>query len=293
MLARGADALAAFGATVDGSAIDRVWVGDHVSFRGGRGTDGLLAAIAIAAVTRRVTVETAVYLLPLRHPLPVARQVAGIAELAPGRFVFGVGIGGEDPLEVANCGVDMSTRGARTDEALPLIRRLLDGERVDHRGEQFELDGATIVPSPDPRVPMVVGGRSPAALRRAARHGDGWLGVWVTPERFAENSQRVADEAERIGRRAASWEHGFLAWCGFADSRAAARPKLAAAMELFYGVPFARFERSSPVGTPDEVAEDLAPYVEAGASSILLSPIADDFDAALAGAERVRALLRR
>src|SRR5437899_10238449 len=147
LFAGGAAALQAFGRAVDDSTIDVVWVGDHVSFRGGRGQDGLLTAMALAAVTERVTIQTAVYLLPLRHPLVVARQVAGIAELAPGRFTFGVGVGGDDPDEVRNCGVDPATRGRRTDESLDLVRRLLAAEVVDHHGDAFELAAASIVPT--------------------------------------------------------------------------------------------------------------------------------------------------
>jgi alkanesulfonate monooxygenase SsuD/methylene tetrahydromethanopterin reductase-like flavin-dependent oxidoreductase (luciferase family) len=290
--AAGADALAAFGAAVDASELDRVWLGDHVSFKGGQGYDGLLGAMALAAVTRRITLQTAIYLLPLRHPVPVARQVAGIAELAPGRFVLGVGVGGDDPSELVNCGVDPKTRGRRTDESLALVRRLLSGETLDHRGDAFELEGASIAPTPDPRVPVVVGGRSPAALRRTARLGDGWLGLWVTPERFAAGVATVTEQAEAAGRGAVAWQHGLLAWCGFGASRAAARRALAPAMERLYQMPFDRFERYSPCGDPDDVAAELAPYVAAGATSILLAAAATDPEEVVAGGVRVRALLR-
>ncbi len=269
-----------------------MWVGDHVSFRGGNGRDGLLTSMALAAVTRRITIQTAVYLLPLRHPLPVARQVAGVAELAPGRFVFGVGIGGEDPTEVANCGVDPATRGARMDESLDLVRRLLAGESLDHHGPHFDLEQVAIRPTPSPPVPVVVGGRSRAAVRRTARLADGWLGVWVGPERFAEHVGTIAEEAALVGRAEPAWQHGFLAWCGFGDRPEDARGRLAVEMQDFYGIPFERFEASSPWGTPETVAESLAPYVAAGASSILLRPVAADVATGIAGAARVRELLR-
>src|SRR5207244_2578241 len=125
---RGGEHVAAFVQEVEASTLDRIWTGDHVSFKGGKGYDGLLAAMALTVLTRRVAVQTAVYLLPLRHPLTVARQVASVAEAARGRFVFGIGVGGDDPLEVVNCGVDPATRGRRTDEALGLVRRLLAGD---------------------------------------------------------------------------------------------------------------------------------------------------------------------
>ena len=81
------------------------------------------------------TVQTAVYLLPLRHPVPVARQVASLAALAPGRLVFGVGLGGEDPAELRACGIEPTTRGRRMDEALAVLRPLLAGAEVTMAGD--------------------------------------------------------------------------------------------------------------------------------------------------------------
>jgi alkanesulfonate monooxygenase SsuD/methylene tetrahydromethanopterin reductase-like flavin-dependent oxidoreductase (luciferase family) len=100
ILGGGAAALSDFVACVEATGIDRVCVGDHVTFGGGRGFDGLVHATALAVLSRRLVVETAVYLLPLRHPVPVARQVASLAALAPGRLLFGVGLGGDDPAEL-------------------------------------------------------------------------------------------------------------------------------------------------------------------------------------------------
>lgn len=91
---------------LDGSS----WAGDHVTFHG-YGNDGLVTLGAIAAVTERIELKTAVYLLPLRHPVPVALQCAQIDQLSMGRLVLGIGIGGEDPHEFASCGVDPRTPG--------------------------------------------------------------------------------------------------------------------------------------------------------------------------------------
>src|SRR4029077_15880770 len=135
---RGAVALA------EQSGIDHLAIGDHVSFYTGVGNDGLLAAANILGASERLAVNTAVYLLPLRHPVPVARQVADLGALAPGRFLFGVGIGGEDPRGVEVCGVDPKTRGRRMDESLQVLRGLLSGESVDFDGEFFTLRGAQI-----------------------------------------------------------------------------------------------------------------------------------------------------
>ena len=159
-------------------------------------------------------------------------------------------------------------------EALGLVRRLLDGETVNHQGDAFALETALIRPVPRPPVPVVVGGRSPAALRRAGRLGDGWLGVFVDPLRFGESIERVAEVGADVGRHDVAWQHGVLAWCGFAESREAARPALAMAMEDLYQLPFERFERYAPYGTADDVAEALLPYVEQGASTVLLAAVA-------------------
>jgi len=90
----------------EAAGLDHLAVGDHISFHTGAGADGLLAAATVLAVSERLSANTAVYLLPLRHPLLVARQLADISTRAPGRFIFGVGIGGEDRHEAEVCGID-------------------------------------------------------------------------------------------------------------------------------------------------------------------------------------------
>jgi alkanesulfonate monooxygenase SsuD/methylene tetrahydromethanopterin reductase-like flavin-dependent oxidoreductase (luciferase family) len=279
-----------FLARVDESPIDHLFCGDHVSFFVGAGNDGLLASAAMLSITNRVRVHTAVYLLPLRHPVPVARQLADLAGLAPGRFVFGTGVGGEDPHEFQVCGVDPHTRGRRMDESLEILRSLLGGTTTTFHGEFFDLDDAVIAPSPTHAIPIVIGGRSDAALNRVAHHGDGWLGIWNSPTRFAQATGVIAAEAERIGRTVPSM-HGMQVWCGFDTSAAAARPALAAAMERFYTIPFERFEKYSPYGTPDDVATFLRPYVDAGCTSFNLIPAAPDAETTLDGVIEVRALL--
>src|SRR5438270_5466840 len=89
---------------IEDTEISRVCVGDHVSFNGGQGVDGLITAAVLAAASTRLVAQTSVYLLPLRHPVAVARQVSSLVAVAPGRLVLGVGIGGEDPAEYLACG---------------------------------------------------------------------------------------------------------------------------------------------------------------------------------------------
>ncbi|HEX4658996.1 MAG TPA: LLM class flavin-dependent oxidoreductase [Streptosporangiaceae bacterium] len=288
----GGAGLGRFAARVETTGIDRLCVGDHVTFKGGRGFDGLLNATALAMASDRLTVQTAVYLLPLRHPVPVARQVASLAALAPGRLSFGVGLGGEDPAELRACGVDPATRGRRMDEALTVLRPLLEGAEVTMSGAFFSLDRVRIRPAPAPPVPIVIGGRSEAALRRVARHGDGWLGLWVSPGRYANAVERISQYASDEGRPVTRWQHGMHVWCGFDASAGVARSRLAVVMEEFYQTPFIKFERYCPCGTPEDVAASLQPYVDAGCRSFNLIPLADSAEAAIDGAAAVRAALR-
>ncbi len=118
-------------------------------------------------------------------------------------------------------------------------------------------------------IRVLVGGRSNAALERTGQLGDGWLGLWVSPRRFAEAVGHIDIAATRAGRGHVPWQHSLQLWAGFDISGARARQRLAATMEAAYGLPFDRFERYAPCGPPDVVAEALAPYLPraAGAST--------------------------
>jgi alkanesulfonate monooxygenase SsuD/methylene tetrahydromethanopterin reductase-like flavin-dependent oxidoreductase (luciferase family) len=278
-------------ARISENGIDHLCVGDHVSFFVGAGSDGLITATSMLAAQAELPVYVGLYLLPLRHPVPVARQLATLAQLAPGRLTLGVGIGGEDPHEIEICGVEPKTRGRRMDECLQVLRSLGNGTPVTFEGEFFSLQDALIVPPPAPRIPLIVGGRSNAAVSRAARFGDGWLGIWVSPRRFATVRDQIAHEATEAGRDARRFEHALNVWCGFASTHEAARERLATRMRAFYQMPFEPFERYSPYGTPEHVAEFLSPYIEAGCSAFNVIPCADDVDSAIGAVGELRALL--
>jgi alkanesulfonate monooxygenase SsuD/methylene tetrahydromethanopterin reductase-like flavin-dependent oxidoreductase (luciferase family) len=202
--------------------------------------------------------------------------------------VLGVGVGGEDRHEIEICGVDPATRGRRTDAALEALRGLLSGEPVSHRSEFFAFERARIRPSPAPPVPIVIGGRSEAALRRTARHGDGWLGVWCSPSRYAQALARIGEEAEGIGRSGVRWRHGLQVWVGVDEDAARARERLAASMQSVYRIPFERFEKYSPSGTPVRIAEFLSAYVEAGCTSFNLMPVAESSEQAIDAVAEVK-----
>jgi alkanesulfonate monooxygenase SsuD/methylene tetrahydromethanopterin reductase-like flavin-dependent oxidoreductase (luciferase family) len=290
-LTGGPDPLRAMLARVAEEGIDHVCVGDHVSFFVGAGSDGLISAASILAAQAELPVYVGLYLLPLRHPVPVARQLATLGQLAPGRLTLGVGIGGEDPHESEVCGVDPKTRGRRMDECLQILSRLADGTPVTFEGEFFSLRDAVVLPAPSGRIPLIVGGRSEAAVRRAARLGDGWLGIWVSPRRFASVRDQIALAATEAGRDGRRFEHALNVWCGFAATREAAREPLATRMQAYYQMAFGPFERYSPYGTPEQVAEFLSPYIGAGCSAFNVIPCADDAQTAISAVGELRALL--
>ncbi len=268
--------------------IDHLFTADHISFIDGSGMDGLVMLAAMSGLEPRLDLHVGVLLLALRHPMVAARQISSLAQVAPGRVTVGIGVGGEDRHEIDVVGVDPATRGRRTDSSLDIVRRLLDGETVDADDEFFDFADAVIKPVPKPRVPFLVGGRSDAAIERAGRLGDGWLAAWCSGRRFAEGTRR----AEEIGAgRDAKWNHGFQVWVGVGDDIADARTHVAAGMENFYKLPFGAFEKYTPMGNAEQIAEFLSPCVDAGATTLNLTPCGVDRETEIGTIAEVKRLL--
>lgn len=276
---------------VAATGVDHVTLGDHVSFHDGTGFDGLISAAAVLVGHDTLPVHVGVYQLALRHPLLVSRQLSTLAQIAPGRLVLGVGVGGEDRLEISNSGVDPASRGRRTDECLQVLRDLEAGKPVDHAGEFFTLEQAAIGPAPDPAVPIVIGGAGDHAIRRTVAYGDGWLGMFCSARRFAETRSRILEAAEGGTRPAPAW-FGLSVWCGFGPDADTARATLSAELKGLYHLPGERFANVTPAGTPAQVADWLRRFVDAGATDLTLVPAAADARAGLDGVAEVRELLR-
>jgi alkanesulfonate monooxygenase SsuD/methylene tetrahydromethanopterin reductase-like flavin-dependent oxidoreductase (luciferase family) len=288
-LAESSNQLVALMSKVQRAGLQGVAVGDHVTFQGA-GTDGLISAAALIAAHDSLLVKTIIYLVPLRHPVAIARQVATLAELGPGRFTFGVGVGGEDPDEFASVEVPFDARGARADEALELMERLRSGRPVTHHGRFFKLDEVVIAPAV-PGLRVVVGGRSDAALRRTARFGEGWAALWVSARRYAEATAMVETEAARAGRGMVAWRHEHQGWCFFDHDRAVAIERARRLLEASYAMPFERFERYTPCGGPEEVAATLRPFYDAGCRTFNLVADGPSLDYIIECAGQVRELM--
>ncbi|MFT4677833.1 MAG: alkanesulfonate monooxygenase SsuD [Patiriisocius sp.] len=272
--------------------IDHVFTADHVSFINGMGLDGLMNAATIAAMHPTIKVCIGVYLLALRHPVPVARQLATLSESAPGRIILGVGVGGEDRHEMEVCEIDPKTRGRRTNECLEIIRNLGTGQPYSFKGEFFELENARIKPAITPSMPILVGGRADAAIRRAGIYAEGWLAVWCSANRFAGATTQVETIADKAGRTDIAWQHGLQVWVGVHDDQKRARELIAKEMQAFYKIPFEAFEKYSPYGTPEQIAEFLLPYKEAGCRLFNIKPCAENDAVGIDAVAKVRELLR-
>ncbi|GAF44717.1 TIGR03619 family F420-dependent LLM class oxidoreductase [Rhodococcus wratislaviensis] len=157
--------------------------------------DPWLVHAAIAAVTSRIKLGTAVYVTALRHPLHTARSTITLQEMSGGRLLFGVGSGWLEE-EFAAFGVPFRTRISRTEECLEIMRKAWSGTAFSHEGKHFRFDTVALHPQPV-RVPVVLGGNGPQALARAARLGDAWFSSG-TPG--LDESCRLVDEIR--GRRA-------------------------------------------------------------------------------------------
>jgi probable F420-dependent oxidoreductase len=189
------------------AGLESIWVGDHVALP--RTEDGdtearldaVTALSYLAAVTKRVRLGFGVLVLPQRQPVLMAKQITSIDVLCGGRLIVGIAAGYVEP-ELRALGVRMSERGARTDEYLAAMRTLWTSAEPSFDGQFVSFSGVFQTPRPvqQPHPPIVVGGHSDAAMRRAVRHGSGWYGVYVDVEETAALLARLRTTAAECER---------------------------------------------------------------------------------------------
>jgi len=257
---------------------DSLWATDHLAFHVPIAESLALLAFA-AAATERVTLGTSVYLLPLRPPFLVAKTAATVDALSGGRLVLGVGVGGEHPPEFEAVGVPVRERGARVDEAIPLLRRLWSEPRVLHEGRHFRFGPLPLEPPPARAggPPIWVGGRSPAALRRAGRLGDGYVSVMATPERYGEQLETIARHAEEAGRDAPAFATAAYLFAVLDDRFETARARAEGALSRVYGraVGPDAAERYCLLGRPEDFRARMHRFADAGVRHFVLAPLED------------------
>ena len=263
---------------LEAEAIDSLWVGGHVASRN-PGREAITSLTRLAALTDRARIGTSVLLLPLYPPALVAKQLADIDRMSNGRLTVGVGVGGEYPQEFRACQIPLAERGTRTDEAIPLIRSLWTAENVSHAGRHYSMTDVRIHPAPAQRggPPIAVAGRKQPAMRRAAILGDGWMPYLYSARRYAESVQTITSHAAEAGRDLTGFEWFAFLFVNVNPDRAAARDQAAAFLGGNYKQDFdAMLNNVAAVGTPDEVAERLQAFVDAGARHLIFTPATRD-----------------
>ena len=256
--------------------LESLWVGGHVASP--NPSPEAMAALAwLAARTRRVRVGTAILLLPLYPPAIVAKQIADLDRATGGRVTLGVGVGGEYPAEFDACGVPHDERGARTDEAIPLLRSLWSAEPVTHHGRFSDFADVRIHPAPlqGAALPIVVAGRQPVAMRRAARLGDGWMPYLYSPGRYARSVTTIREAADAVGRDLARFEWFAFVFVNIDDDPVRAREDAARFLGGTYsqGDFAAMIDHVAAAGTVDEVTATLQAFVDAGARHLVFTPV--------------------
>ncbi|MBO2446787.1 TIGR03619 family F420-dependent LLM class oxidoreductase [Actinomadura barringtoniae] len=208
----------------DRLGFESVWLPEHLVFATdlstatypGTGEPGIRPATplfdapaylcSLAAVTDRVRLGTAVYLYGLRHPFVAARAFATLDQISGGRAVVGVGAGWYEGEWLA-AGVDFATRGRRLDEAIEVSRRLWSEPAVEHHGEFFDFPEVAFEPKPvQARLPIIAGGESGAALRRAATLCDGWISMPQTLAGARSQIERLHELRKAAGREGEPFE---------------------------------------------------------------------------------------
>jgi len=175
-----------------------VWLPDHLLPPAPFGTvyggvhEALILLAHVAALTERVTLGTSVLVLPLREPVLLAKQLATLERLAPGRVILGAGVGW-DRDEFAALEVPFTERGRRTDELIELVAHLHATGSGGFDGRFHRVGGGVLAPQPSAPIPLLVGGKSDAALKRAARVGDLWQAYDVTPDEFRALHARLRE----------------------------------------------------------------------------------------------------
>jgi probable F420-dependent oxidoreductase len=268
-----AHALVDMASRADELGFDSVWVHDHV-FNAGHVLDRIggrpyyepMTFLSfVAARTRRVRLGTSVLVLPYHNPVRLAKAAATLDVLCGGRLVMGVGVGLIEK-EMQAMGTPFTERGAYTDEAIAVMRALWSSDEPRFAGKYYRFEGMKFSPRPlqIPSIPLVIGGVSRAAIRRAARLGDGWQPLGLSPEALAQGIATLRDEAR-------------------ACSRDAAKIPVSIAMTLAA----ARAGRHALGTGPSEIVKNARAYADVGVETLIISAGTSDPGEARAALEMV------
>ncbi|MBA3450533.1 MAG: LLM class flavin-dependent oxidoreductase [Chloroflexia bacterium] len=290
--------LGAYARRAEDVGFDSLWVIEHLlaspALYAVAWHDPLAVLAHVAAVTERVRLGTAILVLPLRHPAIVAREVITLDFLSGGRFILGVGTGW-DELEFATVGVPLKERGARLDEGLEVIRRLLGEESVTHHGRFYDLEDVSMAPRPPQVPPVWIAGGSlghapetpdkpyiaPKVLERIGR-ADGWMSRSSGSDAgMVKADWIVVQEYLRgIGRdpRTLTFAHTQFVHISEAPTREEAIAEQGPCFARVMGThrSFDDLAASYLLGTIDDIQRRIADLAAVGLQEIILTPVTDD-----------------
>ena len=276
---RSLDELLAFTETARDLGYTHLCANDHLVFSRAW-LDGPTALAAVLAHSGQMTLATTVAVPVLRGPAATAKILAAIDLLSGGRLVVGLGPG-SSARDYELVGVAFEERWKRLDEAVQALRAYWRADDVAFEGAFYSTAGFTLAPTPAqrPGPPIWIGSwGSPAGLRRVARLADGWLasGYNTTPELFAQAWLDVQAEVAARGRDVSRFPNGIATmWCYVTEDRARADAVLTDVLAPMLNRPPEQLRAILPIGSAEECAEKLLPYVRAGAQRVFLWPLAD------------------
>lgn len=248
---------------------DSVWVGDHVvvpreyeldeehAQSGDLGkqnkADPLISLTYVAGATKRIRLGTSILVAPIRNPLLLAKMVATLDVLSGGRFVLGLGVGWLESEMAAMAAPPFAKRGRVTDEWIRIMRACWTEDAPAYDGDYYRFDPLYFNPKPARPTPILIGGQSAPALRRAGRLGDGWTGSRVTPDQAERSIAQIRDHARQAGRDDAELTFAVGVEIDLLE------PGESASTSGLIGSP----DRAL-LGTADEIADRIRRYEQAG-----------------------------
>ena len=250
--------------------VDSLWVSDRL-VSSALMLEPITFLSFIAGRLRQMKLGTSTLVLPTRHPVVLAKELATLDFLSRGRLFPAIGLGGEESKDLEAVGVSRKERAARADEMIALMRRLWAEENVTFHGQFFTVEDATIRPRPWQKdgLPIWIGGRSEAALRRTGRLGDGWLVSSVSPAEVEAGIKSIRGYAAAAGRRIPEDHYGVLIPFYFADSSEQALEIAGRSIRPRRDISIGDF---TAFGKAADVRRKVENYIAAGATKFVMRP---------------------
>ena len=249
---------------------DSLWLGDSLLAR--PRFEALTTLSAISSLTTKIEMGTAVYITPLRHPVPLAHTVGNLDLLTGGRFIFGIGLGPESPpvmAEYAASGVDFHKRGQLQDEAIQIMKGLWTGRPTSFDGRNYKIENVTLHPLPGRAggPPILMAAAAEPALRRLARLADGWLPIAATPAEYTADWAKIVSYCAEFGRDPGKLQVIHYLTLNVNPDESESAREMEEFLLAYYGPLHHHIKKTQAIcaGTPERVANFIRGFIDAGA----------------------------